>query len=49
VLCGLGQPPPLADDGIAIIRATNIFRGRIVATTSFGRTFKTYRSIEPRY
>lgn len=28
---GLGQPPPLSDDGVAIIRATNIFRGRIVA------------------
>lgn len=27
---GLGQPPLLADDGIAIIRATNIFRGAIV-------------------
>lgn len=28
---GLGQPPKLSDDGVAIIRATNIFRGRIVA------------------
>ena len=27
---GLGQPPQLADEGVAIIRATNIFRGRIV-------------------
>jgi type I restriction enzyme, S subunit len=28
---GLGQPPPAADDGVAIIRATNIFRGTIVS------------------
>ncbi|MFD3656409.1 restriction endonuclease subunit S [Streptomyces sp. NPDC058620] len=26
---GLGQPPPLSDQGVAIIRATNISRGRI--------------------
>jgi type I restriction enzyme, S subunit len=26
---GLGQPPPLSDTGVAIIRATNIFRGRV--------------------
>ena len=29
VTYGLGQPPPPADTGIPIIRATNIFRGRI--------------------
>jgi type I restriction enzyme S subunit len=28
---GLGQPPQLSDDGVPIIRATNIFRGRIAA------------------
>jgi type I restriction enzyme, S subunit len=27
---GLGQPPPEVDDGVPIIRATNISRGRIV-------------------
>ena len=27
---GLGQPPPHSDDGVAIIRATNIYRGAIV-------------------
>jgi type I restriction enzyme, S subunit len=26
---GLGQPPPAADDGVPILRATNIHRGRI--------------------
>ncbi|WMX46319.1 restriction endonuclease subunit S [Streptomyces roseicoloratus] len=26
---GLGQPPPLSDDGIPILRATNIARGKI--------------------
>ncbi|MEU7692530.1 restriction endonuclease subunit S [Microbispora hainanensis] len=26
---GLGQPPPLSEDGVPIIRATNIFRGKI--------------------
>ncbi|MFJ6047585.1 restriction endonuclease subunit S [Streptomyces sp. NPDC092307] len=26
---GLGQPPPLADDGVPILRATNITRGKI--------------------
>lgn len=26
---GLGQPPPLSPDGIPIIRATNIYKGRI--------------------
>jgi len=26
---GLGQPPPLSDDGVPIIRATNIDRGRM--------------------
>lgn len=30
VTYGLGQPPVLSDDGVPIIRATNIFRGRIV-------------------
>ncbi len=29
VTYGLGQPPPEADDGVAIIRATNISRGTI--------------------
>lgn len=28
---GLGQPPPLSDDGVPILRATNIERGKIVA------------------
>lgn len=28
---GLGQPPPLSDDGVPILRATNIERGRIHA------------------
>nr|WBO78593.1 restriction endonuclease subunit S [Streptomyces sp. SBE_14.2] len=26
---GLGQPPPLSEEGIPIIRATNVFRGKI--------------------
>lgn len=29
VTYGLGQPPPLSPDGVPIIRATNIHRGRI--------------------
>jgi hypothetical protein len=29
---GLGQPPPLSDDGIPIIRATNIDQGRVSET-----------------
>ncbi|MFI0219737.1 restriction endonuclease subunit S [Streptomyces lydicus] len=28
---GLGQPPPLSEEGIPIIRATNVFRGKISA------------------
>lgn len=28
---GLGQPPPLADTGVPILRATNVYRGTIVA------------------
>lgn len=28
---GLGQPPPSSDDGIPILRATNIYRGSIVS------------------
>ena len=28
---GLGQPPKLSENGIPIIRATNIYRGRIIA------------------
>jgi type I restriction enzyme S subunit len=31
VTYGLGQPPPASDSGIAIIRATNITKGRITA------------------
>lgn len=31
VAYGLGQPPPLADQGVPIIRATNIDHGRITA------------------
>lgn len=27
---GLGQPPPLSDDGVPILRATNIARGKVI-------------------